>query len=95
MNYIEFLKQTYVLELEWELDGVSVWKGSYKGYTFLLNFIFPHEGTDWKWVIRADYPETMDRWANCLFEEEFDQADFYGVVDRLNDFILSENRYIN
>jgi len=87
MDYLEHLKQLYILSLEWEVDGVSVWSGN----GFYINFIQPHSGTDWLYCIRADFPETLDRWSVCLFEESFDTVDsFNSVLVKLNNFIQSK-----
>lgn len=55
--------------------------------------IEPHEGTDYKFILRADYPETFDRWSVCLYEESFIAEDFSLVLEDFCDFV--ENREEN
>ena len=59
----ELVKQLN-LRLNWEMDGVYVFEND----DLYVQFINPHEGTDFEYVIRAEYKEDFDRWSNCVYE---------------------------
>lgn len=52
------------LSKKWESDGVCVLKNN----SIMVQVIEPHKGSDFKWVIRADYEETFERWGVCFYE---------------------------
>ena len=59
----ELVKQLN-LTLNWEMDGVYAFEND----DLYVQFINPHEGTDFEYVIRAEYKEDFDRWSNCEYE---------------------------
>ena len=71
------LIQQFNLQLVWEIDGAYV----YNNENLLINFIELHSGTDWKYCLRADFPETFDRWSVALFDEDF-KIDEFGVATK-------------
>ena len=84
------LIQKFNLQIVWEIDGAYV----YKNDNLLINFIKPHSGTDCKYLIRADFRETFDRWGNSLFEESFEYDEFDDVVKKLKEFIRDKDEII-
>jgi len=60
----------------------------------LINFIEPHSGTKWKYCLRADFPETFDRWSVALFEEDFKIDEFEKVVKKLEDFVNDKDNIV-
>jgi len=77
------LIQQFNLQLVWEIDGAYV----YNNENLLINFIELHSGTDWKYCLRADFPETFDRWSVALFEELFEINEFDEIVRKLEEFV--------
>ena len=59
----ELVKQLN-LTLNWEMDGVYAFEND----DLYVQFINPHEGTNFEYVIRAEYKEDFDRWSNCEYE---------------------------
>ena len=59
----ELVKQLN-LRLKWEMDDVYAFEND-DLYVQLIN---PHEGTDFEYVIRAEYKEDFDKWGNCSYE---------------------------
>ena len=59
----ELVKQLN-LTLNWEMDGVYAFEND----DLYVQFINPHKGTDFEYVIRAEYKEDFDRWSNCEYE---------------------------
>lgn len=59
----ELVKQLN-LTLNWEMDGVYAFEND----DLYVQFINPHEGTDFEYVIRAEFKEDFDRWSNCEYE---------------------------
>ena len=59
----ELVKQLN-LTLNWEMDGVYAFENN----DLYVQFINPHEGTDFKYVIRAEFKEDFDKWGNCSYE---------------------------
>ena len=55
------------LKLDWELDGVYVFSND----MLWVQFVYPHEGTEFKYMIRAEYKENFDKWSNCFYDELF------------------------
>ena len=52
------------LKLDWEIDGVYAFNND----TLYVQFISPHEGTGFQYVVRAEYKEDFDKWGNCSYE---------------------------
>jgi len=84
------LIQQFNLQLVWEIDGAYV----YNNENLLVNFIEPHSGTDWKYCLRADFPETFDRWSIALFDELFEINEFDEIVRKLEEFIGDKNNIV-
>ena len=59
----ELVKQLN-LTLNWEMDEVYAFEND----DLYVQFINPHEGTDFEYVIRAEYKEDFDKWSNCEYE---------------------------
>ena len=59
----ELVKQLN-LRLNWEMDGVYAFEND----DLYVQFINPHEGTDFEYVIRAEYKEDFDKWGSCSYE---------------------------
>ena len=59
----ELVKQLN-LRLNWEMDGVYAFEND----DLYVQFINPHEGTDFEYVIRAEYKEDFDKWINYSYE---------------------------
>lgn len=60
----------------------------------------PHSGTDDKYMLRADFPETFERWSVCLFEEFFEKDEhknddeFKKVIGELKEFLNEKKKYL-
>jgi len=85
-NYIKEFKEKH----DWCVDDVYACKNN----TLLIQFIYPHSGTDYKYCLRADFPETFDRWSVCLFEELFNHDEFNEVVRKLDEFVRDRDNII-
>lgn len=59
----ELVKQLN-LRLNWGIDEVYAFEND----DLYVQFINPHEGTDFEYVIRAEFKEDFDRWSNCVYE---------------------------
>lgn len=75
------------LKLDWEMDDVYVFNND----TLYVQFINPHEGTDFQYVIRAEYKEDFDKWGNCSYEVYFSdlEKDLNSVISELKEMILN------
>lgn len=94
MDLINKLKNTFKMKVDWENDGVYALSNK----CICLMYIEPHEGTDWKYLIRIDYRKTFERWSVTWYEHEIaDIADENKVKGLMNDIkiiIEYENRVI-
>ncbi|HHT7008757.1 TPA: hypothetical protein ACTZ3A_001296 [Bacillus cereus] len=94
MDLINKLKNTFKMKVDWENDGVYALSNK----CIYLMYIEPHEGTDWKYLIRIDYRKTFERWSVTWYEHEIaDIADENKVKGLMNDIkiiIEYENRVI-
>lgn len=86
MDMVNILKERYNFTNITEIDGAYYMSND----EFYISFIDPHSGTDFLYCLRADFPQTFDRWSSSLFEELFDAKDFDAVVKELHEFY--ENR---
>ena len=78
------IMQEFNLKHDWCSDyDVYVCKND----NLLIQFINPHNGTDWKYCLRADFPETLDRWGVCLFEKSFEYNELDIVIGKLKKFL--------
>ena len=97
MDYVnELLGKGFViyenLKDQWYMR--DSYNGKYNGHSNMISLIAPHSGTNYKWMLRADYDETFDRWSVCLFEEYFSNSEeFKEVLKKLYEFI--DNRKEN
>jgi len=73
-----------------DVDGTYV----YNNENLLINFIEPHSDTHWKYCLRADFPETFDRWSVALFEEDYEIDEFDEVVGKLKEFVSDKENII-
>lgn len=99
MNYLnELLNKNFIiydnLEGQWYLR--DSWNGKYNDHSNMVCLISPHSGTNYKWLMRADYDETFDRWGVCLFEEYFNnETEFKEVLKHLSSFIKDRDKNIS
>lgn len=74
------------LKKDWELDGVY----AFSNELLFVQFIEPHEGTDFKYMVRADYKLSFNKWGNCFYE-----VVFLNLEKDLNLIILDIKKMIN
>lgn len=92
MDYIKLLSERYLLNETWSHHGVTILKGE----ELYLQLIEPHHGTGFLHCMRADFPETFDRWSAAPFEEEFlNDGGFIQVVESLDSFLNNKITYMN
>lgn len=54
----------------------------------IVNLVAPHEGNNNKWMLRADFKETFDKWGNALFEGFFEDINELDIIlDELKSFL--------
>lgn len=81
---INILKQTLGLWDDWEVDGVYVFKNN----LIKVQFIEPHKGIDYKYMIRADLNVTFDRWSVSRYQETFESnKEFINIIKDLIDMM--------
>ena len=87
----ELVKQLN-LRLNWEMDGVYAFKNN----DLYVQFINPHEGTDFEYVIRAEYKEDFDRWSNCEYETYSTdlEKDLSEIISELKEMIEEKEQYL-
>ena len=87
----ELVKQLN-LRLNWEMDGVYAFENN----DLYVQFINPHEGTDFEYVIRAEYKEDFDRWSNCEYETySIDlEKDLSEIISELKEMIEEKEQYL-
>lgn len=56
--------------VEYDMDGVVQYIS--KDGEHIAQFIYPHNGTDYKYVVRINRSSTFERWSNAETEEWFD-----------------------
>lgn len=44
-------------------------------YGIVACLIYPHTGNDMKYVLRAEFINDFDRWANCSYEQYFENEE--------------------
>ena len=86
---MERLAKQLNLKLDWEMDGVYAFNND----TLCVQFINPHEGTDFQYVVRAEYKEDFDRWSNCSYETYILdlEKDLNSVISELKEMILNHH----
>ena len=72
------------LNESWSLDGIYAYKNS----NILVQFIEPHEGTDYKHMIRAELVATFDRWSVSRYQETFENnEELNKIIEDLKDMM--------
>ena len=87
----ELVKQLN-LRLNWEMDGVYAFEND----DLYVQFINPHEGTYFEYVIRAEYKEDFDRWSNCEYETYSTnlEKDLSEIISELKEMIKEKEQYL-
>ena len=87
----ELVKQLN-LTLNWEMDGVYAFEND----DLYVQFINPHKGTDFEYVIRAEYKEDFDRWSNCVYETYSTdlEKDLSEIISELKEMIEEKEQYL-
>ena len=87
----ELVKQLN-LKLNWEMDGVYAFENN----DLYVQFINPHEGTDFEYVIRAEYKEDFDRWSNCVYETYSTdlEKDLSEIISELKEMIKEKEQWL-
>ena len=87
----ELVKQLN-LRLNWEMDGVYAFEND----DLYVQFINPHEGTDFEYVIRAEYKEDFDRWSNCVYETYSTdlEKDLSEIISDLKEMIEEKEQWL-
>lgn len=87
----ELVKQLN-LRLNWEMDGVYAFEND----DLYVQFINPHEGTDFEYVIRAEYKEDFDRWSNCKYETYSTdlEKDLSEIISELKEMIKEKEQWL-
>ena len=87
----ELVKQLN-LTLNWEMDGVYAFEND----DLYVQFINPHEGTDFEYVIRAEYKEDFDRWSNCSYEVYSTdlEKDLSEIISDLKEMIKEKEQWL-
>lgn len=74
------------LKQNWGMDGIYAFSND----LMYVQFIEPHEGTDFKYMIRADYKLSFNKWGNCFYE-----VVFLDLEKDLNLILLDFKKMIN
>ena len=87
----ELVKQLN-LRLNWEMDGVYAFEND----DLYVQFINPHEGTDFEYVIRAEFKEDFDRWSNCEYETYSTdlEKDLSEIISDLKEMIKEKEQWL-
>ena len=87
----ELVKQLN-LRLNWEMDGVYAFEND----DLYVQFINPHEGTDFEYVIRAEFKEDFDRWSNCVYETYSTdlEKDLSEIISDLKEMIKEKEQWL-
>ena len=87
----ELVKQLN-LRLNWEMDGVYAFEND----DLYVQFINPHEGTDFEYVIRAEYKEDFDRWSNCEYETYSTdlEKDLSEIISDLKEMMAEKEQWL-
>ena len=87
----ELVKQLN-LELNWEMDEVYAFEND----DLYVQFINPHEGTDFEYVIRAEFKEDFDRWSNCVYETYSTdlEKDLSEIISDLKEMIKEKEQWL-
>ena len=87
----ELVKQLN-LRLNWEMDEVYAFEND----DLYVQFINPHEGTDFEYVIRAEFKEDFDRWSNCVYETYSTdlEKDLSEIISDLKEMIEEKEQWL-
>ena len=87
----ELVKQLN-LRLNWGMDGVYAFENN----DLYVQFINPHEGTDFEYVIRAEFKEDFDRWSNCVYETYSTdlEKDLSEIISDLKEMIEEKEQWL-
>ena len=87
----ELVKQLN-LTLNWEMDGVYAFEND----DLYVQFINPHEGTNFEYVIRAEFKEDFDRWSNCVYETYSTdlEKDLSEIISDLKEMIEEKEQWL-
>ena len=87
----ELVKQLN-LELNWEMDEVYAFEND----DLYVQFINPHEGIDFEYVIRAEFKEDFDRWSNCVYETYSTdlEKDLSEIISDLKEMIEEKEQWL-
>ena len=87
----ELVKQLN-LTLNWEMDGVYAFEND----DLYVQFINPHEGTDFEYVIRAEFKEDFDRWSNCVYETYSTdlEKDLSEIISDLKEMMAEKEQWL-
>ena len=87
----ELVKQLN-LRLNWEMDEVYAFEND----DLYVQFINPHEGTDFEYVIRAEFKEDFDRWSNCEYETYSTdlEKDLSEIISDLKEMIKEKEQWL-
>ena len=87
----ELVKQLN-LRLNWEIDEVYAFEND----DLYVQFINPHEGTDFEYVIRAEFKEDFDRWSDCVYETYSTalEKDLSEIISDLKEMIKEKEQWL-
>ena len=87
----ELVKQLN-LRLNWEMDEVYAFEND----DLYVQFINPHEGTDFEYVIRAEFKEDFDRWSNCVYERYSTdlEKDLSEIISDLKEMMAEKEQWL-
>ena len=87
----ELVKQLN-LRLNWEMGEVYAFEND----DLYVQFINPNEGTDFEYVIRAEFKEDFDRWSNCVYETySIDlEKDLSEIISDLKEMIEEKEQWL-
>ena len=87
----ELVKQLN-LRLNWEMDGIYAFEND----DLYVQFINPNEGTDFEYVIRAEFKEDFDRWSNCVYETYSTdlEKDLSEIISDLKEMIEEKEQWL-
>ena len=89
---MEELVRQLNLRLNWEMDEVYAFEND----DLYVQFINPHEGTDFEYVIRAEFKEDFDRWSNCVYETYSTdlEKDLSEIISDLKEMIEEKEQWL-
>ena len=89
---MEELVRQLNLKLNWEMDGVYAFEND-DLYVQLIN---PHEGTNFEYVIRAEFKEDFDRWSNCVYETYSTdlEKDLSEIISDLKEMMAEKEQWL-